>query len=160
VNNIKECRSCFEQIDSRSSICSNCGTLQNRFKAFLIYLAGVVGVFSLVASSLSYLYGQFIEAKINKDPLEILSYSHGRGGVFLNKSANSVYIRSILLLGNGSKNLFSENIQTIVEAKGVKKYKNPQELFVLSPHLEDKKRHWNDVWTNNSTCFSLLILTD
>lgn len=158
MSKTKECRGCFNPIDARASICIHCGLLQSGLKALSIYVAGVAGLFTLIASLSTYLYGEYIEASNNRDPIQILSYIHKSGGVFLNKSNNPVYIRSILLLGNNRHNLYSEEIQTIVEGKGFLKYNNPKELFVLSPRLENRQKHWDEAWKNKSVCFDILLL--
>ena len=167
MSTLKKCRGCFSEINSKATVCLHCGTLQNRLKATLIYVAGITGLFTILVSIITYIYSasveqrkNILEAKNNSDPIQVVSYSYRRGAVFLNKSKYSVYIRDITLLGNNKHNLYTEQIQILVSGKSFIKFKNPSEDFGISPRLEDREKHWSDAWHGKSDCFSIILLSD
>lgn len=160
MSKTKECRACFNEIDTRASVCSYCGTPQSKLKALSLYGAGIAGLIALIASATTYLYSQHVEARNSRNPISILTFVYKKGAVFLNSSRDPVYIRSVDLLGDNAHVLMSEEIQTVVEGKNFKKHNRPTEDFMLLPTLENRQKHWSEAWEGKSVCFDVLALSD
>lgn len=154
---LRQCNQCFSDIDRRALVCKSCGSIQNRLKATAIYVAGIASLATIMTSAITYLYGQYNEYLINQDPLRILDYTYEVGGVFLNRSKDPLYLRSISMLTEDRHTLYDENIQMTIPGKSVMRYKIPK-IMALYPRssFPTQQEEWRKTRDGGSSeCFKV-----
>lgn len=149
------CPICKESVNVGAVKCTSCGSYQNKWVRISFFVASLAGFFSFMGSTSLYIYEKFYNQQVRQDPIEIIAYSYKEGSVFLNKSKDSIYIKTIFILFSDQHYLFGEDINMIMEPSKISYYLNPV-VHALQPSAQSSHT-WEEALIGKSKCFDVFI---